>query len=272
MLWQQFSEWTLPRLCVNWVGCASDPQFTRYGPVRREPLILHYCVSGCGYFNGNCVNAGEGFIIRPNQLAEYHPDKNDPWSFLWFIITIDSPEEILRLYPEDPETGIFRYDFLEEVREQFYLLKNRDQSSVSPLENVTLLMNFLQWHARTAMTGRKQNSAASQAQYAKSYLENNYGTRISILELARHMNMSQPYLYKMFTREFGVSPKSYLNEYRIRQAKLLLEETGLNVSQIADAVGYDDVLVFSAFFSKKVGCAPTVYRKRHADSDKTAKT
>ena len=264
MRWQQFSEWEMPRLCVSWVGCSDDARLTRYGPARREPLIVHYCISGAGFFNGNRVKGGEGFLIRPNQLVEYHPDEDDPWAFFWFIVETDSAEELLRLFPEDPETGIFCYSFVEEMREQFHLLKTRDPATVSPLDNAELFLKILQRQVSSETAGRKQNRATRQAQYAKSYLENNCSARVSVLELARHMNMSQPNLYKMFTREFGVSPKMYLNEYRIRQAKILLEETDLNISQVADAVGYDDVLVFSSFFSKKVGCAPTVYRKQNA--------
>jgi hypothetical protein len=54
----------------------------------------------------------------------------------------------------------------------------------------------------------------------------------------------------------------------LEQAKMLLRTSDMNISQIAAAVGYSDVLAFSAFFSKRKGCSPTAYRERVKHGDK----
>jgi len=44
-------------------------------------------------------------------------------------------------------------------------------------------------------------------------------------------------------------------------AQSLLESTEYNISEIAEAVGYDNPLYFSRLFHKHIGVSPTVYRK-----------
>jgi len=52
-----------------------------------------------------------------------------------------------------------------------------------------------------------------------------------------------------------------LNRYRIKEAKVLLNQTGASVTDIAVQVGFDDPAYFSRAFSKQVGISPRAYRK-----------
>ena len=45
-------------------------------------------------------------------------------------------------------------------------------------------------------------------------------------------------------------------------ARVMLETTDNNISEIADLVGYDDPLYFSRLFRKQFGCSPSQFRKR----------
>jgi len=54
---------------------------------------------------------------------------------------------------------------------------------------------------------------------------------------------------------------TYLTNYRIGEAKRLIQESNLNFSQIALAVGYDNIYYFSTIFKKHTGMTPTEYSK-----------
>ena len=69
--------------------------------------------------------------------------------------------------------------------------------------------------------------------------------------------------FNLDNRICGVSDV-YLTYNGLEQAKNLLRQSDLNISQIAASVGYNDVLAFSSFFSKKQGMSPTAYRKEKA--------
>lgn len=77
------------------------------------------------------------------------------------------------------------------------------------------------------------------------------------------LGVSQPYLFRIFKEATGKAPKQYLNDYRLLQAKKLLTTTALSITEIANSVGYADVLTFSRFFSSKEGCSPRAYRNRY---------
>ena len=70
---------------ISAIGYAKNPDITRFGPSSRNQYIIHYVLSGEGYFNGGRLGKGEGFLITPKMSEQYYPDKKDPWSFIWVI-------------------------------------------------------------------------------------------------------------------------------------------------------------------------------------------
>ena len=53
----------------------------------------------------------------------------------------------------------------------------------------------------------------------------------------------------------------YIQSRRLDQAKVLLRETEMPISKVAETVGYDNISYFSKLFRQKVGCQPGEYRK-----------
>lgn len=43
--------------------------------------ILHFVFRGSGFFDGNRIEAGHMFLVRPNELATWKPDPSDPWEY-----------------------------------------------------------------------------------------------------------------------------------------------------------------------------------------------
>ena len=91
------------------IGCSSDPLETRFGPSKRNLYLIHYVISGTGYFNGHAIQKGQGFLITPGMAEHYYPDEKDPWTYLWFA----SMDPVIEYYFErceaDPETSVFQY-------------------------------------------------------------------------------------------------------------------------------------------------------------------
>ena len=95
---------------------------------------------------------------------------------------------------------------------------------------------------------------------AKKYMSLNLSSPISITELAAAVGINDRYLYNLFIKHEGVSPKKYLSELKISRAELMLKGTGLSISEIAEQCGFSDVLAFSRFFSKNKLISPTAFR------------
>ncbi len=86
----------------------------------------------------------------------------------------------------------------------------------------------------------------------------------SIKKLSLACNMSESYFRRKFTELYGTSPKKYLCDIRIAQAKRLLREGGKNVSEISEQCGFTSIYHFSRAFKLSVGQTPKEFAKKQS--------
>lgn len=95
----------------------------------------------------------------------------------------------------------------------------------------------------------------------QEYLAEHYQDKITLETLAVSQNISISQLKRIFKEHTGDSVITYLTALRIKEAKRLIQESSLNFSQIAVAVGYDNIYYFSSVFKKHTGMTLTEYSK-----------
>ncbi|WP_229368137.1 hybrid sensor histidine kinase/response regulator transcription factor [Fibrisoma limi] len=86
-------------------------------------------------------------------------------------------------------------------------------------------------------------------------------TDLSIDELCHQMGMSRTTLHSKLVALTGMSISRYIRMLRLGKAKELLVSSGLNISQIAYAVGFEDPKYFSRVFSEEFGASPANFRR-----------
>jgi AraC-like DNA-binding protein len=74
------------------------------------------------------------------------------------------------------------------------------------------------------------------------------------------MGMSRSPLNQKLTSLTGMSINKYLRSLRLRKAQEMLATSGLNISDVAYAVGFEDPKYFSRVFSEEFGMSPVNYR------------
>ena len=104
-------------------------------------------------------------------------------------------------------------------------------------------------------------TGAIHIQKALAFIAENYSKSITVKDIADHVNLSRSYLYRLFMQQIFTSPQQYLTEYRIREARSLLEKRSGSVKEIAYAVGIEDPYAFSIQFKQICGKTPTEYMK-----------
>ncbi len=252
------------------IGFSSDREVTHFGPVKREQYIIHYVkreqyiihyvTKGFGYFCGNKVCAGQGFLITPGMLEEYHSSEEDPWTFLWMVAYGADMEKLFRMCNADEKSGIFDYDFVPQIEGMFEYLTVNSDKILGILEMQELFYKIFSLHDRTRDSSTAQKNSQIYLDYATEMIWRNYAKNLKVSELCERLGVSEPYLFRLFKERFGKSPKRYISDIRISQSKMLLSETDMSVTDVGCAVGYDDVLAFSKFFSSNTGMSPTEYR------------
>lgn len=93
-----------------------------------------------------------------------------------------------------------------------------------------------------------------------TFIEKHYMEELSMKNAASAMNYSDAYFCKLFKQCFHVNFSSYLNEYRIQKAKVMMKNPRINIKEIGLACGYTDSNYFSRVFKRITGQTPTEYR------------
>jgi len=96
----------------------------------------------------------------------------------------------------------------------------------------------------------------------KHLKKNIYNCSLKTDELHKLCGISSTYFRKIFISKFGTSPKNYITEKRVLQAKSIIDSGDFStVKELAFAVGYKDPLYFSKVFKKHYGISPVNMNK-----------
>ncbi|HEY3747463.1 MAG TPA: AlkA N-terminal domain-containing protein [Gemmatimonadaceae bacterium] len=82
----------------------------------------------------------------------------------------------------------------------------------------------------------------------------------SVAELANDLGVSERHLRRALEREIGASPLELAQTYRLLLAKRLLADTGLSITRIAYASGFQSLRRFNAAFRAQYRMAPSALR------------
>lgn len=251
---------------VECIGFTKDIIHSSFGPGRRKSYTIHFNLKGSGYFNGTPVNAGQGFLVYDGAYAHHYANKADPWELFWITLADDEiSKQIFLQYNVNKKTNIFNFHSSVYVKE--VAKKICEEKSVG-IDSLKLLDMFLQIHHNCMEYSNTLQPKSTPELYVKSatkYIKTNLHHNVTVNELVEKIGITQPYLYKLFKEKFGISPKEYILKTKLDTAKSLLLTTNMSITEIANSVGFLDVLTFSRFFSSKEKLSPTLFRKSNTN-------
>lgn len=95
---------------------------------------------------------------------------------------------------------------------------------------------------------------------AQAYISGNFGSKLTLEQIAKAVYVHPSYLSTSFKKETGQSLVDYINVVRIERAKELLNWSESLVKDIALQVGYEDYGYFCKVFKKSEGMSPLEFR------------
>lgn len=110
-------------------------------------------------------------------------------------------------------------------------------------------------HLRRPLTAAQRTSASV------AWISEHYGDPIRIEAVAALCHLSESEFSRAFHREQGLSFRRFLLQYRIARARDFLAEPNASVSQVAYAVGFNDLSHFGRMFRRFVGVPATQYQR-----------
>jgi CheY-like chemotaxis protein len=81
-----------------------------------------------------------------------------------------------------------------------------------------------------------------------------------IAQLCRKIGMSRSQLHNKLKALTGLSASIFIRTIRLEKAKVLLQDSDLNISEIAYEVGFRTPAYFTQIFTEEVGLSPSRYR------------
>lgn len=98
---------------------------------------------------------------------------------------------------------------------------------------------------------------------AQEYIENNYQEKISVGKLASMFALSRRNFERRFKKATANTITEYIQRVKVEAAKMSLESSRENVSEVMYKVGYQDPKAFRVTFKKITGLSPAQYRNKY---------
>lgn len=275
------------RPAVNFASLAGARPNDYFGPRVIPDFQLFYIVSGMAEIR----IGGEHFTIAPGECVYYGPERihritvleDSVYYSVHFEWCRESPEPIhpaygLRNCGAEGLTGVYERDELElsdygivrmpphfalQGLEPLFQQLVREYRDARPLHAVT--MRALMLEILTAIVRGQlplfEAESPSKITPALQAIRREPERNWTVDALAGLCGYHPNHFAKMFKREMGKTPKTFLVEERIKAAKQLLL-SGFRLEHIAERLGYNSVHYFSKNFKEATGLSPKQFRQQ----------
>ncbi|MDR6570784.1 AraC family transcriptional regulator [Chitinophaga ginsengisegetis] len=96
---------------------------------------------------------------------------------------------------------------------------------------------------------------------ALQYIKEHLTQKITIDVLAKVSCMSRSVFFQAFKEQYGISPLEYILRERIRQAKQIMADPALSITDVCYQSGFNNLNYFIKLFKRAEGITPREYRK-----------
>jgi len=258
----------LVSLSVYNVGFQKCESLYRWGPGVRDHFLIHYVVSGKGYYRLGSdlfsLQTGDIFLVYPDTEITYFADGTNPWEYYWVGFSGSDAEVLISCTDFHRKSPVIHQSgWGKEIQKHIYRIY---QSRGSQFANAVQMAGelYLTLAVMIRASSRSEQHSPNISLYLQkslSFITANYASPITVEDIAAYAGISRSHLYREFQAHLAQSPKEYLTEFRIRRAKQLLRDSELSLTAIANSIGYDNSLYFSKAFHKVTGSSPSEYKR-----------
>ena len=155
---------------------------------------------------------------------------------------------------------IHNLDYGHQVLEDIFAETPRSYQSIyncqSP-EEMRAYLERLREGIVAFLTQQKQSPKNSLVRAAQNYIRQHLYERVTLGDVARHIDVSPNYLSATFKKYAACGFNDYVTMQKMRLASQLLREGNLKVYQISEMLGFDSSYYFSTVYKKYTGMSPT---------------
>ncbi|NOU66615.1 helix-turn-helix domain-containing protein [Paenibacillus sp. LMG 31461] len=204
-------------------------------------------------------------FIPPHLEHDQYKDSDEETEFLWWHFTykIQHVVDVLPFLQIPYIYPLKNHLKFEAVFDEFMISKTRNGyipniilQKAKSLELLYLLLDNAFGSTDAVATRQQSQSFFSLLLKIVSQPEASF----SLQELAKELHMNPTYVSNHFKELFGKSPILLHREIKIAKAKSLLEMARMNITEISNSLGFNDIQTFTRLFKKYTGISPSQYK------------
>lgn len=152
---------------------------------------------------------------------------------------------------------------IEHVFSELYHVREEKKSGYLKIKLLEILfvLSDLQFDSKEVPRVCLTRKQADSIKGIHDFMIENIMEHYTLEELSRRFDLSLSLMKRNFKEVYGDSIYAYLRNYRMQKAEQLLKKTDLNISEVAEAVGYANPAKFSSAFKKAKGISPKTFQK-----------
>ncbi|NOU92679.1 helix-turn-helix domain-containing protein [Paenibacillus sp. LMG 31456] len=254
-----------PDFHVRSFVATKDTDWADAGFHQHRTLEISILLEGRGVFewSGSKLNleAGQVIIVPPVLLHRFEGKQRNrygvmhleqiPPRIMEHLADFESGSmpKVIALSRLDKER--FEWLFREFLRILASPLKKKIRTYIAWVEVIVL---FLLEHSQTDQHALTVTKAAD-------YIRENLRQGVQIGDLATLAGLTEAGFRRLFEEIYDMSPKQYLQQCRMAEAKWLLSSSNKELNEIAEQIGFVRLHSFSLWFKKVEGMPPSEWRK-----------
>jgi AraC-like DNA-binding protein/quercetin dioxygenase-like cupin family protein len=202
-------------------------------------------------------------LYYPGQFHSHHTEPDQTCSYLTVIFKMrdDLPESMInRVYHTRKDIYQVLCSFMKSVQTDDFL---NQELSILYLKEIMILLHQFDHKEEV-----EASSNPMQEHYENSllneiivYINNNLYSAFTVEDLCMKFSISRSSLQNLFRANLHISPKQYISNLKLSQAKQLIQEHTRTISEISDMLGFTSIHYFSRKFKLQYGVSPSDYSK-----------
>jgi AraC-like DNA-binding protein len=212
-----------------------------------------------GWVNGNCLSTQIHEIT-----IQFHGDL-----FLGSLLNKKQFHSLSFMFENAKKGIVFSKPIISKIKNRLDSLFTNKNEFYSVIELINILYELsLDEHSRilcnSSFINDSDSSESRRIQKVIDFLEANYQKDISLIDVAKHVGMTEVSFSRFMKKRTGKNFIEYLNDLRLGFASRLLVNTNKYVAEIAFECGFDNLSNFNRLFKKRKECTPTEFRNNFA--------
>ncbi len=236
--------------------------------VKRNSFILLYISKGDGTVTiegrkSQHLKSGQCLLLEPNVKHLYQPTREKGWTEYWIEFQGSLPSQWIGkpFITEHPVRKLSETIEFEGALQSF-IVDIRERPLMNPFSTGGHILHILGRVLELSMLKSSTDRNQEQIGMLRYHIYVHSAENIDFVKLARDFGMGYSTLRRLFKAKYGESLQSFLIEERVRKAALLLENTALDMKEIAEQVGFSSANYFTRIFTKHSHLSPLKYRRK----------